>query len=144
MSATRHPTTERIAPAARILPSMGDEPRFPGPEEAKPKARTPIAPAERKPIVVARAEPMAEEQAPAKPKLSPDEVRALLAVHEASRPTRGAAAWKRGRAIVIPTGLIGLAAHLFFGSWAPVVSIAATAAAIVWIARPLFRRDGFS
>lgn len=128
-----------------MLPSMGDEPRFPGPEEAKPKPSAPIAIAEKQPRVVARAEPLAEDaSAKAAPKLSPDEVRALLAVHEANRPTRGAAAWKRGRVVVIPTGLIGLAAHLFLGSWAPLVSIAATAAAIAWTARPLFRRDGFS
>ena len=127
---------------------MGDEPRFPAPEEAKPKASTPVATAtERKPIVVVRPEPIADDQAPAQPKLTSDEVRALLAVHEANRPApaKGAsAAWKRGRVIVVPTGLISLAAHAFLGSWAPVVSIAAVLGAIAWTARPLFRRDGFS
>ncbi len=122
---------------------MGDEPRFPAPEEAKPKESAPIVATERKAVVVSRAEPIAEE-AGARPKLTPDEVRALLAVEGANRPTASGAAWRRGRIVVIPTGLIGLAAHLFFGSWAPFVSIAAVLAAIAWTARPLFRRDGFS
>lgn len=125
---------------------MGDEPRFPAPDEAKPKASAPIVATERKPVEVSRAEPIAEEPpaAGATPKLTADEVRALLAVEGANRPTPAGTAWRRGRVVVIPTGLISLAAHLFFGSWAPVVSIAAILGAIAWTARPLFRRDGFS
>lgn len=123
---------------------MGDEPRFPAPEEAKPKERAPIVATEPRAVVVARAEPVTDDPPGARPKLTPDEVRALLAVEGASRPTASGAAWRRGRIVVIPTGLIGLAAHLFFGSWAPFVSIAAVLGAIAWTARPLFRRDGFS
>lgn len=122
---------------------MGDEPRFPAPDEAKPKTSAPIVATERSPVVVARPAPIADETPPAKPKLTPDEVRALLAVEGANRPTPAASAWRRGRVIAIPTGLISLAAHLLLGSWAPVVSIVAILAAIAWTARPLFRRDGF-
>lgn len=95
------------------------------------------------PIIVKRPEPVDEEPASARAKLSPEEIRALLAVEGANRPTKTRALIRRGRVVVVPTGLISIAAHLFFGSWAPLVTIAAILLAVAWIARPLFKKDGW-
>ena len=95
------------------------------------------------PIIVKRPEPADEEPAPARAKLSAEEIRALLAVEGANRPTKTRALLRRGRVVVVPTGIISIAAHLFFGSWAPLVTIAVILLAVAWIARPLFKKDGW-
>ena len=118
-----------------------DAPRFPPPDEAKERRAPAIAPAP-KPLVVTRAEAPADEPtAGAKPKLTADEVRALLAVDAVNRPTSWRRVFRRGRIIVVPTGILGLLAHLLLGSWGPFVSVAITLIAIGWTARPLLRRD---
>ena len=116
---------------------MADEPSFPDPSEAK---RKPVAVTPRR-VIVTRAEPPAEE-GPAK--LTKEEVQALLAVEGTNRPRPATAMWKRGRVLLLPIVLIDLAAHAFLGGAAPFVSAAVTIAALLWTARPLFRRDGWS
>jgi hypothetical protein len=121
---------------------MADEPSFPDPSEAKRKPSAdaaPEPPARR--IVVTRAEAPADE-APAK--LTKEEMQALLAVEGTNRPRPATAVWKRGRILLVPIVLIDLAAHAFLGGAAPFVSAAVTLAALLWTARPLFRRDGWS
>jgi len=125
---------------------MADEPRFPAPEEAKTgraayrsasvRGSVPEEPEDRR-IVVARAEPPPDSREPVK--LSAVETRALLELGGGSRDT----AWTRGRIVFIPIGLFLGAAKLFFGSAAPFVMFGAAIVALVWIARPLFRRDGW-
>lgn len=106
------------------------------------------------PIIVKRPEPVDEDapkpaakRGPGGPrgqaKLSPEEIRALLAVEGANRPTKSKTLWRRGRVVVVPTGLISIAAHLLIGSWAPLVTIAAILLAVAWVARPLLKKDGW-
>lgn len=151
---------------------MADEPHFPPPEEGKrregahPTHRTLPSPAmpvvdrpAPEPLVVERPVPIEEDSlgpAPAlatttptttpkvAPKLTHEEVAALLAVEGALRPTPLARAWKRGRIIMVPTGLLGFAGHRFIGGWADVLAMAIAVAALLWCARPLFRRDAWS
>lgn len=100
---------------------MADEPRFPSPDEAKRKnADARVAPSEpRAAIVVRRAEPVPESVAKdAKKgqaaKLTPEEVRALLAVSETNRPNK---LWRRGRVIMVPTIVLSVIAHFFMAYW---------------------------
>jgi hypothetical protein len=98
--------------------------RVPG-EPAPPKA----------PIVVTRPEPPTSD---ATPKLTREEIRALIAVEGAKHPP-----WKssvRRSPLLLIVGLVSQA----FGSYSLVVGTVLTIAALVWIARPLFRRDEFS
>ena len=152
---------------------MADEPHFPPPEEGKrregahPTHRTVPSPA--MPVIVERPAAIEEDAShptpalatastttatmattattttpkPA-PKLTREEVSALLAVEGALRPTPLARVWKRGRIIIVPTGLIGFAGHSFIGGWADVLALVIAVAAILWCARPLFRRDAWS
>jgi len=124
---------------------MSDGPRFPSPDEAKRKDAPKITPSEPKaPIVVSRAEPAPDSMDKKDVKLSPEEVRALLAVGDATRDkTKAQVLWKRGRVILIPLGLIDIALHFLFGDYAYVFMILVTIAGIVWTARPLFRKEGW-
>jgi hypothetical protein len=128
---------------------MGDEPRFPSPDEAKKKpastpSSVPTQPA--RPVIVRRAEPIVEEasdpQKKAPVKLSPDEVRALLAVDGANRPSAAKKMWRRGRVAILPTALLQIAAYFFFGSTvATWLGSILTIAALAWCAIPLFKKD---
>ena len=112
---------------------MPDEPHFP---EPKPKEayRVPATPAPAKtPIVVTRPESSDEAS-----KLTRDEVRALIAV-EAAKHQPWKSSLKRSGVLI----LVGLVSQVF-GSYSLIVGSVLTIAALVWIARPLFRRDDFS
>jgi hypothetical protein len=124
---------------------MSDDPRFPSPDEAKRKEAPKITPpSPTAPVVVSRADPVPESTDKKDVKLSPEEVRALLAVSDATRDkTKAQVLWKRGRVILIPIGLIDIALHVLFGDYAYVFMILVTIAGIVWTARPLFRKDGW-
>jgi hypothetical protein len=129
---------------------MADDPKFPSPEAAKRKnADVKIAPSEpRAAVVVHRAEP-APPSEPAKaakaPKMTPEEVRALLEVSGANRGRIGSTLWRRGRVIMVPTGLLCLLVDLVFGSRAtPFASSAIVILALLWAARPLWKRDDWS
>ena len=83
---------------------MSDGPRFPSPDEAKRKEAPKITPSEpRAPVVVSRAEPAPDSSPQKDVKLSPEEVRALLAVGDATRDkSKAQVVWKRGRVILTP------------------------------------------
>jgi hypothetical protein len=137
---------------------MSDEPRFPSPDEPKtaqlPSPYRPAAPPSRavgavdrpKGIVVTRAEPLAAADQTVAPgaQLTREEMRALLAVEGTNRASALGTAWKRGRILAIPTGLISLAAHLLFGWAEPWASMVIILGAVAWTARPLLRRDDWS
>lgn len=76
-----------------------------------------------------------------KPKLTHDEVHALLAIHEAGRPRPLNTPLRRGKRIFVPIGLLCLLAHLLLGDWGWVAEIVLTLGALVWIALPLLRRS---
>lgn len=107
-----------------MLESMGDEPRFQSPK-----------------LIVHRPEPVNDAKPP---KLTADEVQALLAVDHANRPNGGRTLWRRGRIAILPTALLQLAAHVFFGSAGIWIGFGVVVVAIVWCARPLFKRDEWS
>ncbi len=129
-----------------------EELRFPSPDEARrsnvPSTTSADATQPARAVVVRRAEPVVTDDevpvAKEKPKLTPDEIRALLAVEGVNRPQGMGAVWKRGRVVIIPVGLINLAMHLLLGSAAPFVMGALTVFAFVWCAIPLLRRDEWS
>lgn len=115
---------------------MADDPSFPSPDAAKRKDVR-ITPSEpKRAIVVQRAEPMPESKS-AKPgekaKLSPDEVRALLAVSEANRPK--SATWRRGRVIAVPTIILSVVSHFATAYW-PIVVALLVIGALVWVFGP--------
>ncbi|CAN5438086.1 hypothetical protein BH09MYX1_BH09MYX1_16160 [soil metagenome] len=92
-------------------------------------------------IVVTRPEPPAEET-PTKgaPKLSKDEVRALLAVTSTqASPMKRAA--KRGGILVIPTTILGVVLDLVFGDWGTLILLVIIAVGVYWSARPLFAKN---
>ena len=116
---------------------MADEPKFPSPDEAKRKNDEVKIVPPTAPVVVQRAEP-APESKDAKAKLSPEEVRALLAVSEVNRPRQ---AWKRrGRTIAIPTILLSVVAHLFLSYW-PIAVGLLVVGALVWTFGPWKKKE---
>jgi hypothetical protein len=131
---------------------MADEPYFPAPGAARPEPQPQPAPRRSSPNVVARPEPPSPEvevdidgAAKPRPALSRTEMQALLAVgRELQGGGRGRAAWKRGRVIVVPTGLISTVLHVVLGDYALPIILVLCLASIVWVARPLLRRDDWS
>ena len=122
---------------------MGDEPRFPSAEEAKRKnADVKITRPEARgaAVVVQRAEPVPEssDAKKAAPKLTPDEVRALLAVNEVNRPKQ--AMLRRGKVIAVPTIVLSIVAHLFLSYW-PIAVALLVVAAVVWTIGPWKKKD---
>lgn len=110
----------------------------------------PAPPLATKAAVVVRPDPPAPEEdvaaRPAPPKLSPDEIRALLATEGARRSTL-ARCGKR-TIVVVPIGLLHALSSLAFASLpivATLVSVALGAAGLAYIAAPLWRqeRDGW-
>lgn len=92
-------------------------------------------------IVVTRPEPPSDEPDPkSPPKLSKDEVRALLAVTKVrSSPTKRAL--KRVGILSIPTTIVGIALDLAFGEWGTLLVLVIIAAGIFWSVRPLFAKE---
>ncbi|MBX3228660.1 MAG: hypothetical protein KIT84_08410 [Labilithrix sp.] len=131
---------------------MSDEPRFPTADEAKAQrtayrssASTPAAEPEREPtprrVVVARAKALQDEtDERGAVKLTKEEVRALLEVEGANERTSASFWGRRGRVILVPTGLFMFAAHVFFGSAAPYVMFGAAIVALGWMGRSLVKR----
>lgn len=119
---------------------MADEPSFPSPDEAKRRnSDAAIAPSEAKaPVVVRRAEPVPESTAGEKPKLTAEEVRALLAVNEVNRPKQ--AMIRRGKVIALPTIILSIVAHLFMAYWYVAVPLIVVGA-VVWTIGPWKKRD---
>lgn len=77
-----------------------------------------------------------------RPKLSPDEIRALIAVETAQHmPWKSSA---RRSVVLVPIGFLGRLLYAVAGNDSLVVAVAIALLALVWIARPLFRRDGFA
>jgi hypothetical protein len=114
---------------------MADEPKFPTPDEAKRKNESErISVATPKPLVT-RPEPVPEsvDAKPGKPKLSPEEVRALLAVSEVNRPKE--ARLRRGKRIAVPTLVLTVASHFVTEYW-PIIAGLAIAGALVWTFGP--------
>ncbi len=91
-------------------------------------------------IVVTRPEPPSEEPAAGRPKLTQDEVRALLAVTKV-RTSPVKRALKRGGVLVIPTTILGIALDLALGEWGTLVLLVVIAAGVYWSVRPLFASD---
>lgn len=119
---------------------MADEPSFPSPDAAKRKnADVKVTPSEpRAAIVVQRAEPLPESRPPEKAKLTPDEVRALLAVNEVNRPKE--AMKRRGRTVLVPTIILSVVSHLFIAYWYVAVALLVVAA-VVWTIAPWKKPD---
>lgn len=117
---------------------MADDPSFPTPDAAKRKDVR-ITPSEpKRAIVVQRAEPIPEppETGTAKagaPKLSAEEVRALLAVSEVNRPKN--TTWRRGRKIAVPTIILSVVSHFATAYW-PIVVGLLVIGALVWVFGP--------
>lgn len=131
---------------------MADQPRFPSPEEAKPKAAAampsaPSAPSARR-LVVERAIPVDDlaeaPKAVSAPKLTREEMSALLAVEGALRPPPLVRVWRRGRLVMVPATVLSVAGHHWIGGWADVVASVLVVGALLWSARPLFGRDAWS
>ncbi len=134
-----------------MLSGMVDEPRFPPPDEAMSQGASPYRPASAsspredaapRRVVITRADPPKDE--PGAPKLTREEMRALLAVEGTNRSSALGRVWKRGRMIVLPTGLLGAVVHWVLGVAEPWASLAVLAIAVSWVARPLLRRDDWS
>jgi hypothetical protein len=95
---------------------------------------------EKKRVVARRPEPPRDESP--RPKLTQEEIRALLAVEAPRRPDWGRVA-RRGGLGLIPTAILGVLLDSLIGWWATPVLVAVL---VVWAAWPLFRqsRDGWT
>lgn len=126
---------------------MADEPTFPSPDEAKRRhADTRVTPTEpsRPKAMVQRPEPVPESKTgeAETPKLTPEEVRALLAVNEVNRPKQ--AMIRRGKVIAVPTIILSVVSHIFLSYWYVAVGLL-VAGAVVWTVGPWRkRRDEWS
>lgn len=115
---------------------MADDPSFPSPDAAKRKnADVRVTPSEPKAaIVVQRAEPLPESRKEdPRPKLTPEEMRALLAVNEVNRPKQ--AMIRRGKVIAVPTIILSIVSHIFLSYWYVAVGVL-VAFAVVWTVGP--------
>jgi hypothetical protein len=120
-----------------------DEPHFPAPgEKIREPYREPDAgpapEASRK--IVTRPDPPAASEP--KAALTRDEMKALLAVTAAQRPAWRKSLWRSP--ILIVTTIASHFLHMAFGSYAYGLDLVLFVATLAWMARPLFRRDGFS
>lgn len=125
---------------------MPDEPHFPAPGEkiADPyRAPEKPAPAEPSHKIVTRAEPPpSSSQKPKNTALTREEMNALIAVTAAQRPAWKKSLWRSP--VLVITGIVSQVLHIAIGSYAYPIDAALFIAAIAWMARPLFRKDGFS
>ena len=122
---------------------MPDEPHFPAPGEKvrepyrEPEKAEPEAPRK----TVTRAEPP-PDSAPKRAALTREEARALIAVTAAQRPAWKKSLWRSP--VLVLTGIVSQLLHIALGSYAYPLDVVLFIAAIVWMARPLLRKDGFS
>jgi hypothetical protein len=132
---------------------VADEPFFPPPLERMPyrggTGEPPAAMASASlPTIVARPEPPAESvpapRGQVRAALSPAEIKALLEVGRELQTSRSQAVWKRGRRIVVPTGLVGTLIQVLLGDYALPLLLLLAIAAIGWTARPLVARDDWT
>ncbi len=89
--------------------------------------------------VVHRPEPPSDE---APPKLSREEIQALLAVTQVTTSSKWARVARRGGIAFVPTAILSTLLDAFFGWWSiPIVALLALA----WTVMPLMRqrRDGW-
>lgn len=97
------------------------------------------------PVVVTRPEPPPDDDAPLapqRPKLTQDEMRALLAVTQTTQtPLKRAA--RRGLLAFVPMTILSLVLDALIGWWSVPVLVVITA---VWATRPLWRqsREGWT
>ncbi len=123
---------------------MPDEPHFPAPGE---KSREPYREPDPAPVpaaprkLVTRAEPPPSSQ-PERAALTRDEMRALLAVTAAQRSPWKKSLWRIP--VLVATSIVSHLLHMAIGSYAYPIDLVLFVATLVWIARPLFRKDGFS
>jgi hypothetical protein len=120
-----------------------DEPHFPPPGEKvrepyREPDKTPAPEAPRK--VVTRAEPPQSSHPEAA--LTRDEMKALLAVTASPRPAWRKSLWRSP--VFIVTSIVSYFLHMAFGPYAYALDLVLFVATLAWMARPLFRRDGFS
>jgi hypothetical protein len=120
-----------------------DEPHFPAPGE---KSREPYrepdpVPAREAPRkLVTRAEPPSSHPKPAA--LTREEMNALLAVTAAKKPAWRKSLWRSP--VLIASSILSHLLHMALGSYAYPLDLVLFVAALAWMARPLFRKDGFS
>lgn len=97
----------------------------------------------RKPVVVTRPEPPSDDPlAPERPKLTQDEMRALLAVSQTTQtPLKRAA--RRGLLAFVPMTILSIVLDALIGWWSIPVLVVIT---VAWASRPLWRqsRDGWT
>lgn len=122
-----------------------DEPHFPAPGEKvvdpyrEPEKAAPSPPSHK---IVTRAEPPPASHPPKHLTFTAEEKKALLMVTAAQRP-----AWKRSlwrSPVLIVTSIVSQLLHMVIGSYAYPLDAVLFIAAIAWMARPLFKKDGFS
>jgi len=129
-----------------MLHRVPDEPHFPAPEE---KAREPYreperpAPAEASRKIVTRAEPPpSSSSSPKRAAITREEMNAMIAVTAAQQPRWKKSLW-RSPALIVVT-IVGHLLDSAVGIYSIPISMVLAMLALAWIARPLFRRDGFS
>jgi hypothetical protein len=121
-----------------------DEPRFPAPGEKirepyrEAEKPAPAAPAQK---IVTRAEPPPSSK-PERAALTRDEMKAMLAVTAAQRTPWKKSIWRSPLLLVV--SVVSHLLHAALGAYAYPLDVVLFVLALAWIARPLFRRDGFS
>lgn len=133
-----------LTQSLRYAQAVTDEPHFPAPGEKirdpyrEPEKATPPAPAR---AIVTRAEPP-PDSTPKREALTRDEMKALLAVTAAQRPAWKKSLWRSP--VLLVSSIVSHVLHMAIGVYAYPLDVVLFIAALAWIARPLFRRDGFS
>jgi len=119
-----------------------DDPRFPEPgEKIVDPYREPETPAPPEPShkIVTRAEPPPTSK---REPITREEMAAMIAVTAAQEPKWPKSLWRSPVLFVVM--IVGHFLDAAVGVYSIPISLVLGAAALVWIARPLFRRDGFS
>lgn len=121
-----------------------DRPHFPAPGEKvvdpyrEPEKPAPAAPSHK---IVTRAEPPPSSK-PKPAHLTREEMKALISVTAAQKPVWKKSLWRSP--VLIVTSIVSQLLHMVIGSYAYPIDAVLFIVAIAWMARPLFRRDGFS
>jgi hypothetical protein len=100
-----------------------------------------IAPAKRTVVTLADPPPDEDEEEnppPEKAKLSPDEVKALLAVNETTTSTRWGKASNRLAFAAFPALFVSIAADKLFGWWGIPITLAC---GVLWALLPMWKQD---
>jgi hypothetical protein len=120
-----------------------DEPHFPAPgEKIVDPYREPEKPTAAEPSrkIVTRAEP--PSSTPHRQALTREEMNAMIAVTAAQRPAWQRSLWRSP--VLVITGIVSQLLHIAIGAYAYPIDVVLFIGALVWIARPLLRRDHFS